>query len=73
MGHSQGSILLPQNKFISGNFFYRKSTTGTTIAAIEANNDTYCLQKTYRKVLAGISPGVIGQRSSLLKTNGAGY
>ena len=26
----------------SGNFFYRKSTIGTTIVAIEMNNDTYC-------------------------------
>ena len=25
--------------------FYRKSTIGTTIATIEVNNDTYCLQK----------------------------
>ena len=29
----------------SGNFFYRKSTLGTTIAAIEVNNNTYCLQE----------------------------
>ena len=38
----------PENSslgFSSGNFFYQKSTTGTTIAAIEANNDTYSLQK----------------------------
>ena len=33
----------------SGNFFYCKSTIGTTIAAIEANNDTYCLQKQIEK------------------------
>ena len=30
---------------MSGNFFFQKSTIGTTIAAIEANKDTYCLQK----------------------------
>ena len=29
----------------SGNLFYQKSTTGTTIVAIEANKDTYCLKK----------------------------
>ena len=36
---------------VSGNFFYRKSHTnnGETIAAIEANNDTYCLQKRIEK------------------------
>ena len=34
----------------SGNFSYRKSTIGTSIAAIEVNNDMYCLQKTNRKV-----------------------
>ena len=28
----------------SENFFYRKSTIGTTIAAVEANNDVYCFQ-----------------------------
>ena len=33
-----------------GTFFYRKSTMEKTIRAIEANNDTYCLQKTNRKV-----------------------
>ena len=33
----------------SGNFFYRKSTIGSTITAIEANNDTYCLQKQIEK------------------------
>ena len=33
----------------SGNFFYRKSTIGTTIAAIGANNDTYCLKKWIEK------------------------
>ena len=33
----------------SGNFFYRKSTIARTIAAIEANNDTYCLQKRIEK------------------------
>ena len=33
----------------SGNFFYRKSTIGTTIAAIDANNDTYFLQKRIEK------------------------
>ena len=30
---------------VSGNFFRQKSTIGTTIPAIGANNDTYCLQK----------------------------
>ena len=30
-------------------FFYRKSTTGTTIAAIWATKDTYCLQKRIEK------------------------
>ena len=33
----------------SGNFFYRKSTIARKIAAIEANNDTYCLQKRIEK------------------------
>ena len=32
----------------SGNFFYQKSTIGTTIAAIEANNGTYCLQNEWK-------------------------
>ena len=36
-------------KSFSGNFFYRKLTIGTTITAIEANNDTYCLQKRIEK------------------------
>ena len=30
--------MLAQQNISSGNFFYRKSTTGTTIAAIEVNN-----------------------------------
>ena len=30
-------------------FFYRKSTIGTTKAAIEANNGTYCLRKRIEK------------------------
>ena len=30
--------------------FKRKLTIGTTIAAIEVNNDTYCLQKMNGKV-----------------------
>ena len=30
-------------------FFYRKSTIWTTVAAIEANNDTYCFQKRREK------------------------
>ena len=34
--------LLGEDFSSSGNFFYRKSTIGTI--AIEANNDTYCLQ-----------------------------
>ena len=33
----------------SGHFVYQKSTIGTTITAIEANNDTYCLQKRIEK------------------------
>ena len=33
----------------SGNFFYRKSTIGTTIGAVEANNDRYYLQKRIEK------------------------
>ena len=34
------------NAFVhhSGNFFYWKSTIGTTKAAIEVSNDMYCLQ-----------------------------
>ena len=36
----------------SGNFFHRKSTIGTTIAAIEANNVTRLVSKTNRKVPA---------------------
>ena len=32
-------------KVISGNFFYWKSTIGTTIVANEVNIDMYCLQK----------------------------
>ena len=32
-----------------GNFFYRKSTIGTTVATIEVNNDLYCLQKRIEK------------------------
>ena len=44
----------------SGSLFYRKSTIGTTIAAIEANNDTYCLQKRIEKfpLLLPFSPHV---------------
>ena len=34
---------------ISGNFFHRKSTIGTTIVAIGANKDTYYLQKRIEK------------------------
>ena len=33
----------------SGICFYRKSTTGITIAVIKANKDTYCLQKRIQK------------------------
>ena len=33
----------------SGDYFYRKSTIGTIIAAIEANNDRYCLQNRIEK------------------------
>ena len=33
----------------SGDFFYEKSTIGTTKAAIEANNDMYCLRKGIKK------------------------
>ena len=36
--------------FPSGNVFYRKSTMGTSVATIEANSDTYCLQKRIEKV-----------------------
>ena len=36
-------------KFSSGNFFCRKSTMGTAIVAIDANNDTYYLQKQIEK------------------------
>ena len=36
-------------KIYSGDFFYRKSTIGTTIAAIDAHNETYCLQKRIEK------------------------
>ena len=32
-------------------FFYRRSTIGTTIAAIETNSDTYFLQKQKEKFL----------------------
>ena len=31
-------------QMFSGNFFYRKSTIGTTIVATEENNDAYFLQ-----------------------------
>ena len=41
-----------ETKKSSGNFFYQKSTIGTTIAATEANNDMYRLQKMNRKVPA---------------------
>ena len=34
---------------ISGNFFSQKSTIGVIIAAIETNNDMYCLQKRIEK------------------------
>ena len=37
------------NYSVSVNFFYRKSTIGTTIAAIEAMNDTYCPEKRIEK------------------------
>ena len=35
----------------SGNFFYPRSTIGTTIAVIEVNNDMYCLPKQIEKFL----------------------
>ena len=35
----------------SGNVFYWKSTIGTTLAATEANNDTYCLQDRVEKLI----------------------
>ena len=38
-------VSLTRKYSVSGNFFYRKSTIGTKIAAIEANNDMHCLQK----------------------------
>ena len=41
-------------KITAGTFFYQESTIGTIIAAIEANNETYCLQKSNRKVSAEI-------------------
>ena len=42
------------NKTVAaGTFFYQKSTTGTTKAAVEVNTVTYCLRKTNRKVPAG--------------------
>ena len=34
----------------AGTFCYRKSTKGTTIAAIEVNNDMYCLQNQIEKI-----------------------
>ena len=45
-------VLLPNmDKHVtnSGDFFYRKSTIGTTKAAIEANNEVYCLRKRTEK------------------------
>ena len=40
---------LGSRKSVSGDFFYRKSTVGTTKAAIEVNNGTYCLRKRIKK------------------------
>ena len=37
--------------FTQRELFYRKSTIGTIIAAIEANKDMYCLQKRIEKFL----------------------
>ena len=34
---------------VSGNFFYRKLTIGSTITPIEANKGTRCLQKRIEK------------------------
>ena len=48
---SQTTAQIVGNTFrISGNFFYWKLTIGTTTAAIEANNDTYYLQKRIEKI-----------------------
>ena len=38
----------------AGTFFYRKSTTGTITAAIDANNDTYFLQNRIEKFPLGL-------------------
>ena len=48
----------------SGDFFYRKLTIGTTKAAIEANNGTYCLRKRIEKfpvILSFFSLAIIGR------------
>ena len=50
--HSISSLIqgaLPIFAHHIGSFFYRKSTIGTTKAAIEGKNDTYCLQKRIEK------------------------
>ena len=41
----QKYLILPAGTFLSGHFFYQKSTK----AAIEANNGTYCLRKRIEK------------------------
>ena len=48
MRNRKTTIFKRQNPTISGNLFYRKSTR-ETIAVVEANNDTYCLQKRIEK------------------------
>ena len=52
----------------SGDFFYQKSTTGTTKAAVEANNGTYCLRKQIEKfplIRFVWDPLIIRERSSV--------
>ena len=45
----------------SRDFFYREPTIGTTIVVIEANNDTYCLQKRIEKLPLVEAPEILEQ------------
>ena len=58
------------NSLNSGDFLYRKSTIGTTKAAIEANNGAYCLRKRIEKFLLYLhfdKLGKLGRISENLK------
>ena len=52
----------------AGNFFYRKSTIGTTIAATEANNDVL-YPKMNRKVSAGAPSDVLQFKYFMMNNN----